>query len=198
MYFIFRGGNITAAVTLKILAHNQQLAMKINPTATLSSTSTDSITDTISMTPHQMKPRNPLDSILPMPIGLILVYPALDFEMSCWMSSSQLSLIRAESNTALFRSSSLDSLWQTKDHLSHVSPLSVVPDLEKKQSLWRRALGLKPTLKQRMADRAHPIRDQIQTKEAWATARLAMTSRMSFFNDRVITPDLVSCLSEEF
>lgn len=198
MHFILRGGNITAAVTLKILAHNQQLATKIIPTATLSSTSTDSITDTISMTPHQMKPRNPLDSILPMPIGLILIYPALDFEMSCWMSSSQLSLIRAESNTTLFRSSSLDSLWQTKDHLSHVSPLSVVPDLEKKQSLWRRALGLKPTLKQRMADRAHPIRDQIQTKEAWATARLAMTSRMSFFNDRVITPDLVSCHSNDF
>ncbi|KAF1807034.1 Alpha/Beta hydrolase protein [Mucor lusitanicus] len=192
------GGNITAAVTLKILAHNQQLALKINPTATLSSTSTESIPDTISMTaPDRVlaTAKNPLDSLLPVPIGLILIYPALDFEMSCWMSPSQLSLIRAESNTALFRSSSLDSLWQTKDHLSHASPLSVVPDLEKKQSLWRRALGLKPTLKQRMADRAHPIRDQIQTKEAWATARLAMTSRMSFFNDRVITPDLMRAMA---
>lgn len=125
------------------------------------------------------------------PTGLVLIYPCLDFEMSCWMSHSQLSLIRAESNTSLFRSSSLESIWQTKDHLSHASPLSVVPDLEKKQSLWRRALGIKPTLKQRMADRAHPIRDQIQTNDPWTTARLAMTSRMSFFNDRVITPDLV-------
>ncbi len=125
------------------------------------------------------------------PTGLILIYPCLDFEMSCWMSPSQMSLIRAESNTSLFRSSSLETLWQTKDHLSHKSPLSVVPDLEKKQSLWRRALGIKPTLKQRMADRAHPIRDQIQTKDTWATARIAMTSRMTFFNDRVITPDLV-------
>ena len=126
------------------------------------------------------------------PIGLVLIYPALDFEMSCWMSPAQLSLIRAESNTSLFRTSSLETLWQTKDHLSHASPLSVVPDLEKEQSLWRRALGMKPTLKQRMADRAHPIRDQIQTKDPWATTRLAMTSRMSFFNDRIITPDLVS------
>lgn len=130
-------------------------------------------------------------SYIKVPIGLVLIYPCLDFEMSCWMSHSQLSLIRAESNTNLFRSSSLESIWQTKDHLSHASPLSVVPDLEKKQSLWKRALGIKPTLKQRMADRAHPIRDQIQTKDSWATARLAMTSRMSFFNDRVITPDLV-------
>ncbi|RCH86716.1 hypothetical protein CU098_006540, partial [Rhizopus stolonifer] len=149
------GGNITAAVTLKILAHNQQSSLQ-----------------------------NKTD-LLPVPAGLVLIYPALDFEMSCWMSPSQLSLIRAESNTNLFRSSSLDSLWQTKDHLSHASPLSVVPDLEKKQSLWRRALGIKPTRKQSVADRAHPIRTKIQTKEAWASARLAMTSRMSFFNDRL-------------
>jgi hypothetical protein len=107
------------------------------------------------------------------------------------MSTSKLSLIRAESNTSLFRSGSLDSIWQTKDHLSHASPLSVVPDLEKKQSLWRRALGIKPTLQQRMADRAHPIRDKVQTKDPWATARLSMTSRMSFFNDRLLSPDLV-------
>lgn len=136
-----------------------------------------------------------LDGIISPPIGMILIYPALDFEMSCWMSTSQLSLIRAESNTSLFRSKSLESIWQTKDHLSHASPLSVVPDLDKKQSLWRRVFGIKPTMKQRMADRVHPIRDQIQTKEAWATTRLAMTSRMSFFNDRIITPDLVNiCL----
>lgn len=125
------------------------------------------------------------------PTGLIFIYPALDFEMSCWMSPSQLSLIRAESNNNLFRSKSLESLWQTKDHLSHASPLSVVPDLDKKQSLWRRVLGIKPTIKKRMADRAHPIRDQIQTRDPWATTRLAMTSRMTFFNDRIISPDLV-------
>lgn len=150
--------------------------------------------------PHNPPSSPTLDTIIPVPIGLILIYPALDFEMSCWMSSSQLSLIRAESNTSLFRSKSLDAIWQTKDHLNHASPLSVVPDLEKKQSLWRRILGIKPTLKQRMADRVHPIRDHIQTKEVWATSRLAMTSRMSFFNDRIITPDIVSasfslCLS---
>ncbi|KAG2207143.1 hypothetical protein INT47_012196 [Mucor saturninus] len=170
------GGNITAAVTLKILAHNQQLALKDGLPEQTTSTYLDSI--------H-----------IQVPIGLVLIYPCLDFEMSCWMSHSQLSLIRAESNTSLFRSSSLESIWQTKDHLSHASPLSVVPDLEKKQSLWKRALGIKPTLKQRMADRAHPIRDQIQTKDSWATARLAMTSRMSFFNDRVITPDLMRAMA---
>ncbi|KAI8380152.1 Alpha/Beta hydrolase protein [Blakeslea trispora] len=165
------GGNVTAAVTLKILAHNQQLTL-------------------------QQEQESPvIDGLLSVPVGIVLIYPVLDFEMSCWMSSSQLSLIRAESNTDLFRSSSLDSLWQTKDHLSHASPLSVVPDLEKKQSLWRRALGIKPSRKQSVANRAHPIRDKIQTKDAWATARLAMTSRMSFFNDRIISPDLLRAMA---
>ncbi|KAI8372355.1 Alpha/Beta hydrolase protein [Choanephora cucurbitarum] len=168
------GGNVTAAVTLKILAHNQQLAMQQE---------------------QQQEVLSILDGPITVPVGLVLIYPVLDFEMSCWMSTSQLSLIRAESNTDLFRSSSLDSIWQTKDHLSHASPLSVVPDLEKKQSLWRRALGIKPSRQKRVADRAHPIRDKIQTKDAWATARLAMTSRMSFFNDRIISPDLLRAMA---
>ena len=171
--FFGRGGNVTAAVTLKILAHNQQLAMQQEQQQ------------------EEQQVSSILDGPITVPVGLVLIYPVLDFEMSCWMSTSQLSLIRAESNTDLFRSSSLDSIWQTKDHLSHASPLSVVPDLEKKQSLWRRALGIKPSRQKRVADRAHPIRDKIQTKDAWATARLAMTSRMSFFNDRIISPDLV-------
>ncbi|GAA5808805.1 hypothetical protein MFLAVUS_002202 [Mucor flavus] len=178
------GGNITAAVTLKILAHNQQLALKnVIPSVTISSTTNDESS-------AQLEACH-----IKVPIGLILIYPALDFEMSCWMSTSKLSLIRAESNTSLFRSGSLDSIWQTKDHLSHASPLSVVPDLEKKQSLWRRVLGIKPTLQQRMADRAHPIRDKVQTKDPWATARLSMTSRMSFFNDRLLSPDLLRAMA---
>lgn len=178
------GGNISASVTLKILAHNQRIGQEtVIPTPSTSSNRT------LSLNTDPKSYKNPLDCILPIPIGVILIYPALDFEMSCWMSPSQLSLIRAESNTNLFRSKSLESMWQTKDHFSHASPLSVVPDLEKKQSLWRRALGVKSK------DRAQPIRDKIKTKEAWASSRLAMTSRMSFFNDRVISPDLMRAMA---
>ncbi|KAI8994631.1 Alpha/Beta hydrolase protein [Pilobolus umbonatus] len=181
------GGNITSSVTLKIIAHNMHYKKKTFSNENL-------------LHPNPSHKRYDLteidlDSTITLPQGLILIYPALDFEMSCWMSDSQLNLIRAESNTSLFRSSSLDALWQTKDHLSHASPLSVVPDLEKGQSLWRRILGLKPTVKQRAADRKHPIREKIQTKDAWNSSRLAMTSRMSFFNDRIITPDLMRAMA---
>ncbi|KAI9477998.1 MAG: Alpha/Beta hydrolase protein [Benjaminiella poitrasii] len=162
------GGNITAAVTLKIISHNQHLS--------LSPTSTDSSNN---MIPH-----------LPPPLGLILIYPALDFEMSCWMSPSSLSLIRAESSSNLFRSGSLQSLWLTKDHLSHVSPLSVVPDAQDNDSGGRWWSKRNPTIHDRAGKR-----DEVNSQEAWASSRLAMTSRMSFFNDRIITPDLMRAMA---
>ncbi|KAG1057382.1 hypothetical protein G6F46_000537 [Rhizopus delemar] len=121
---------------------------------------------------------------IPKPIGIILVYPALDFELSCWMPPAQLSLIRAESQTSLFRSTSFSSILQSKDHLSRASPLSVVPDTEK--SGWKQMFG---------KSKEEPIKDKIKTYEAWASSRVAMTSRMSFFNDRIIPPDLVRAMA---
>lgn len=138
---------------------------------------------------HSQVSMCPLPQFIPNPCGLILIYPALDFEMSCWMSSEQLSLIRAESTSNLFRSSSLNKIWQSKDHLHHASPLSVMPDLEQKQSLWRRLLGLKPPTQPSIADLSHASSPD---NSAWATNRIALTSRMCFFNDRIITLDLVS------
>lgn len=115
------------------------------------------------------------------------------------MTPNQLSLIRAESKTQLFRSGSLETLWQTKDHFSHASPLSVVPDTEK-PSLWRRAYNSTISSNNKRSklqySRDLSIRERVQQldydKSAWASSRLAMTSRMSFFNDRIITPDMVN------
>ncbi|KAI9317221.1 Alpha/Beta hydrolase protein, partial [Dichotomocladium elegans] len=162
------GGNLGAAVILKILDHNKA---------------------------------NPADP-LPVPTGLVLIYPALDFEMTCWMTPSQLSLIRSESTNKMIRSKSFLSLLDSKDHLSHVSPLSVVPDVEKKSSVWKRTLGLTPMAqdsrneeedkKQRIRDR---VREISHVKTAWETSRVAMTSRMSFFSDRVLTFEMMRALA---
>ncbi|KAG0172585.1 hypothetical protein DFQ28_004882 [Apophysomyces sp. BC1034] len=176
------GGNVSAAVTLKIISHNQQLKAGFNDGSS-----------------YVMAGHEPvLGTPIPIPVGLILIYPALDFEMSCWMSPSQLSLIRAQSTTKLFRSGSLEGLWEAKDHFSHASPLSVVPDLDK-PSLWQRVLG-ETSRKKRREGRAKPIGDRVhkfpQTdKNAWASSRLAMTSRMGFFNDRIIPPDLMRAMA---
>ncbi|KAF7723252.1 hypothetical protein EC973_002145 [Apophysomyces ossiformis] len=176
------GGNVSAAVTLKIIAHNQQLKAVLNDGSSYVITGHEPIM---------------LDKPIPIPVGLILIYPALDFEMSCWMSPAQLSLIRAESTTKLFRSGSLEGLWEAKDHFSHASPLSVVPDINK-PSLWQRVVGERAG--KRKDERTKAIGDRVhklpQTdKSAWASSRLAMTSRMGFFNDRIISPDLMRAMA---
>ncbi|KAI8086082.1 Alpha/Beta hydrolase protein [Halteromyces radiatus] len=203
------GGNVTTAVTLKILQHNEQIKQKSQQSSSLAESF---LTPSPTLTSIQMQQSEPLfNTKIPVPCGIILIYPALDFEMSCWMSPDQLSLIRAESKTQLFRSSSLESLWQTKDHFSHASPLSVVPDIEK-TSLWRRALdNLNITNKSKTlptasgsslsstSGRDPSIRERVHQpsvdKHAWGSSRLAMTSRMSFFNDRIISPDMMRAMA---
>lgn len=136
---------------------------------------------------------------IPLPAGLITIYPCLNFDLSCWMSPSQISLMRAESTSSL-NATSMSHLLESKDHMRHQSPLSVVPDLEKR-SLWRRALGLEAnhakrgtSLEERIKYMPTKSSDALDLASATLVPRLAMTSRMSFFNDRIITPDLVSCL----
>ncbi|KAI8330459.1 Alpha/Beta hydrolase protein [Chlamydoabsidia padenii] len=206
------GGNVTAAVTLKILAHNQQIKNRHQSSSSTSGDALLSPSPTFADTRHAYRAEEPLfDTLIPVPCGLILIYAALDFEMSCWMTPDQLSLIRAESKTQLFRSGSLETLWQTKDHFSHASPLSVVPDI-KENSIWKRVLTnlnlYKPAKKIVPAATLEPlgpderdlsIRERVSQraidKHAWGSSRLAMTSRMSFFNDRIISPDMVRAMA---
>lgn len=172
------GGNLAAAVTLKLLDHNNLIKDEAEENEDITS------------------------KLLPMPEGLVLIYPALDFEMTCWMTTGQLSLIRSESTTKMIRSKSLMSLLESKDHLSHASPLSVVPDVDKKPSSWKRALGMTPVNGTNSSDEnasdKKQNRDRVQelskVKTDWESSRLAMTSRMSYFNDRILTPEMVSLL----
>ncbi|KAI9492342.1 Alpha/Beta hydrolase protein [Zychaea mexicana] len=183
------GGNLAAAVTLKILSHNQDIK-------TRSALKVDEVPQ----------------SAIQVPDGLVLIYPALDFEMTCWMTPAQLSLLRSHSTTSMIRSKSLQSLLDTKDHLSHASPLSMVPDVEK-VSLWKRALGMTPMQKSTKQQHQAPIKedfvgstnvepsivehiqDMTQVKHAWGSASIAMTSRMCYFNDRIITADMMRAMA---
>ncbi|CAG8734689.1 8926_t:CDS:2, partial [Racocetra persica] len=126
---------------------------------------------------------------IPHPNGLILIYPCLNFDITCWMPPSQLSVIRAESTT------SIPGVLESKDHLSHKSPLSVVPDVKRKR--WRKSFS-------RSTDDERTIEERVQVIEGHNVTgsneklprpvigtRLTMTSRMSFFNDRIINADLV-------
>lgn len=78
---------------------------------------------------------------IPRPVSMILAYPALDFNFTSWMSPANLRVLRTEQST-----SHVPGIAQTKDHMRHKSPLSVVPDVQKKrtkQKSWGEALSSK-------------------------------------------------------
>ncbi|ESK96573.1 hormone-sensitive lipase [Moniliophthora roreri MCA 2997] len=60
---------------------------------------------------------------LPLPISLLLNYAALDFNFGSWMSQENLRILRSEQS-----SGNLPGLAEQKDHLKHISPLSMVDD----------------------------------------------------------------------
>ena len=62
----------------------------------------------------------------PLPIALMLNYPCLDFNLTSWMTPTNLRVLRSEHSSGQL--SGFTDLALTKDHLSHVSPLSMAGD----------------------------------------------------------------------
>jgi hypothetical protein len=71
---------------------------------------------------------------LPKPLALLLSYAALDFNFTSWMSPVHLRVLRTEQSSGNL--SALGGLAAQKDHLQHVSPLSMVG--EKQHSRGKR------------------------------------------------------------
>ncbi|TIA72140.1 hypothetical protein E3P92_02080 [Wallemia ichthyophaga] len=66
------------------------------------------------------------------PVGIVLTYPALDFNFTSWMSDENLEVLRTEQSSA-----SLASLFESKDHLAHKSPLSITCDIPSNKNIKR-------------------------------------------------------------
>ncbi|KAF9454042.1 alpha/beta-hydrolase [Macrolepiota fuliginosa MF-IS2] len=80
---------------------------------------------------------------LPLPTGMVLTYAALDFNFGSWMSADQLRILRTEQSSNNIPG--MREFAAQKDHLHHVSPLSMVPDRKhkrhsKKRSNWKDTL----------------------------------------------------------
>ncbi|KAI9298606.1 alpha/beta-hydrolase [Neoconidiobolus thromboides FSU 785] len=148
------------------------------------------------------------------PQGLVLIYPCLDFNISCWMNSAQVNIFRSQSVK------SLTSLLEAKNHYKHKSPLSTIRDTE---SSWRNKHY--PSIEEQIRRQSYASKlnellkkeniqaPQVETSglnkaqtvkfdqnRGSITARskhypLTMTSRMTFFNDRVLTPDLMRSMA---
>jgi len=63
---------------------------------------------------------------IPPPLSLVLNYAALDFNFTSWMSPANLRVLRSEQSSGNLPG--IKELAMQKDHLGHVSPLSMVGD----------------------------------------------------------------------
>ncbi|KAF8348323.1 Alpha/Beta hydrolase protein [Amanita rubescens] len=84
------------------------------------------------------------DAQFPLPVSLVLNYAALDFNFTSWMSAENLHVLQYEQSSGNLPG--LAELALQKDHLQHVSPLSMVRDqrprgnqLQRRRS-WKEAL----------------------------------------------------------
>ncbi|KAH9485132.1 Hormone-sensitive lipase [Psilocybe cubensis] len=81
---------------------------------------------------------------LPLPTAVVLNYAALDFNFTSWMSADNLRVLRSEQSSGNIPG--LKEVAEQKDHLKHVSPLSMVRDKKptrkriRRRSSWKDAL----------------------------------------------------------
>lgn len=156
------------------------------------------------------------DDGLRKPDALMLIYPALDFDIRAWMEQSKVGLLKASASTKQIPG--IENVIESKEHMRHKSPLSVVPDVKQprtRKPSWRRLslpgrteFGLTPLSQSEVLESQVLAEDQRSDGESDAfdsssksaprapiNTRLAMTSRMCFFNDRILTPDLMRAMS---
>ncbi|KAJ3107476.1 hypothetical protein HDU97_004072 [Phlyctochytrium planicorne] len=116
---------------------------------------------------------------VPPPAGVILIYPCLDFDMECWMPRDQMRLFRAESKKDM----SMVSLIELHSSTHAKAPLAV--------PAAPRSINV--------------LKNEVDRRESWyrifsthtddpgppIPSALSMTSRMSYFTDRLISPELL-------
>ena len=155
------------------------------------------------------------DATLPIPNGLILMYPGLDMNINSWMTDEQMSLIQDQRTKAGNRS----ILRKKSQDYYRLDPSTPAPsDDEEERQLP--PPGPKPsyssailasdeenddaiastTLYPPMIDRnAKPSISEHQSSIALSKprilrTRLAMSSMISYFNDRIITPEMLRAM----
>lgn len=88
--------------------------------------------------------------ILPLPTAIVLNYAALDFNFTSWMTADNLQVLRSEQSSGNLPG--IKELAEQKDHLKHISPLSMVRD--KKPNSTRRRIKRRSSWKDTLRDLA--------------------------------------------
>jgi acetyl esterase/lipase len=113
------------------------------------------------------------------PIGLVLIYPNLDFNIHSWMTDDQIRLFKSESLKEI-PSAVLDT---KQNYERRKSVLQLVPDSKPTSFLKP---PQKPTVQSSEA---------VPKKQKTIATRLAMTSRVAYSQDRIITTELMRAMA---
>lgn len=139
---------------------------------------------------------------LPVPEGLVLIYPALDMNIGSWMTDDQMALIRdrrtRKINEGVLRQKSEDYKKLTPSTPFH-SDEELDMSKNTKRGLERENDSVVTVIRDNGAEPA-----TLKTKEAAVVAevtkpqplktRLAMSSMISYFNDRILTPEMMRAM----
>ena len=148
---------------------------------------------------------------LPVPEGLILIYPGLDMNIGNWMSDEQMSLIQdnrtRKTNKNVLRRKSQDYYQLTPDtpHQSDDEEETFLPSKPTSEGVTIAVSGVATTegLKESNPEKPIPIPTStvaLQTaglassKPRTVKTRLAMSSMISYFNDRILSPEMMRAM----
>lgn len=148
--------------------------------------------------------------VLPSPEGLILIYPGLDMNIGNWMSDEQMALIQdrrtRKRNKNILRRKSEDYYKLTPDtpHPSDDEDKAFSPSLAPKDHSVvtaddKSVTPLKPPTDAEL-DIVSPVNLASQSttlassKPKLLKTRLAMSSMISYFNDRILTPEMMRAM----
>lgn len=137
---------------------------------------------------------NQSESQIPLPSGLVLIYPFLDFNITSWMNAEHLRLLRQES------AGDIGVLNSKRHHERRKSVLQVFPDSisqsMKLSDLKNEAQeSINKGQRKSMSSNHKRSASADRNKERPLGTRVAMTSRVSFFQDRIISPDMMRAMA---
>ncbi|KAK6504648.1 hypothetical protein TWF481_006587 [Arthrobotrys musiformis] len=139
---------------------------------------------------------------LPLPDGLVLIYPSLDMNIGSWMSEEQMSLIRDRQTRKTNRS----YIRRKSEYFEQTSGIHGVTtedsDSENANSVSKSTATIKPTSNPPnvAATLSEETKSAVTVPAAESTdrkvvqTRLATTSRISYFNDRILTPEMMRAM----
>lgn len=144
---------------------------------------------------------------LPVPEGLILIYPSLDMNIGNWMTDDQMALIQDQRT----RKTNRDVLRRKSEDYYRLTPETPHPsddEAEEILSLERATDDVipanasdksgtpmrAPTKEEAAATVAHHTASLASSKPKVLKTRLAVSSMISYFNDRILTPEMMRAM----